>query len=109
MASGHGTAQTGRTHGCTDQACDVKILLANLEPSTHGTSRQSPQRINSDAIGGIADMPRSPGAHPGDANDPKQTRRAHNFEVGWFKSPFRLLRFTRQPLPAPAQNEPPRW
>jgi hypothetical protein len=26
------------THGCTDQACDVKILLANLEPSTHGPS-----------------------------------------------------------------------
>jgi hypothetical protein len=30
----------------------------------------SPQRINSDAIGGIADMPRSPVTHPGDANDP---------------------------------------
>ena len=27
----------GRTHGCTDQQCDVKILLANSEPSTHGT------------------------------------------------------------------------
>ena len=24
-----------------DQACDVKILLANLEPSTHGPSRHS--------------------------------------------------------------------
>ena len=24
----------------TDQACDVKILLANLEPSTHGLRRQ---------------------------------------------------------------------
>ena len=22
---------------CTDQVCDVKILLANQEPSTHGT------------------------------------------------------------------------
>jgi hypothetical protein len=30
------TAQTGRTHGCTDQTCNVKILLANSEPSTHG-------------------------------------------------------------------------
>ena len=29
----------GRTHGCTDQACDVKIFLANLEPSTHGPKR----------------------------------------------------------------------
>jgi hypothetical protein len=27
----------GRTHGCTDKQCDVKILLANSEPSTHGT------------------------------------------------------------------------
>jgi hypothetical protein len=24
--------------GCTDQACDVKKVLANSEPSTHGTS-----------------------------------------------------------------------
>ena len=32
------TAQTGRTHGCTDQQRDVKIFLANPEPSTHGTS-----------------------------------------------------------------------
>ena len=32
-------ALKGRTHGCTDQACDVKILLANSEPSTHGPSR----------------------------------------------------------------------
>ena len=38
MASGHVTALTGRTHGCTDQQRDVKILLANSEPSTHGTS-----------------------------------------------------------------------
>src|SRR5258708_10532107 len=28
------TASTGRTHGSTDQACDVKISLANPEPST---------------------------------------------------------------------------
>jgi hypothetical protein len=33
------TAQTGRTHGCSDQCCNVKILLANPEPSTHGPSR----------------------------------------------------------------------
>ena len=39
MASGHLTALIGRTHGCTDQQRDVKILLANSEPSTHGTSR----------------------------------------------------------------------
>src|SRR5215813_11445533 len=35
------TACKGRTHGCTDQACDVKILLANPEPSTHGPKRAS--------------------------------------------------------------------
>jgi hypothetical protein len=39
MASGHVTALTGRTHGCTDPQSDVKILLANSEPSTHGTER----------------------------------------------------------------------
>jgi len=31
------TALTGRTHGRTDQQRDVKISLANPEPSTHGT------------------------------------------------------------------------
>ena len=40
MASGHVTALTGRTHGCTDPQSDVKILLANSEPSTHGTTRK---------------------------------------------------------------------
>jgi hypothetical protein len=32
-------ASTGRTHGRSDQACDVKKVLANTEPSTHGTDR----------------------------------------------------------------------
>ena len=36
MASGHVNRIKGRTHGCTDQCCDVKNLLANSEPSTHG-------------------------------------------------------------------------
>ena len=35
------TAPTGRTHGCTDQRRDVKILLANSGPSTHGTFETS--------------------------------------------------------------------
>jgi hypothetical protein len=34
--------------------CDVKILLANSEPSTHGTSRLCRQRLFSSAIGGKA-------------------------------------------------------
>src|SRR6516225_5773545 len=33
----------GRTHGCTDQVCYAKILLANPEPSTHGTKRTLPR------------------------------------------------------------------
>jgi hypothetical protein len=42
MASGHvNRALKGRTHGCTDQACNVKILLANSEPSTHDPKRTS--------------------------------------------------------------------
>ena len=40
MASGHVNRIKGRTHGCTDQLCDVKNVLANSEPSTHGTSRR---------------------------------------------------------------------
>jgi hypothetical protein len=31
------TAPKGRTHGCTDQPAGVKKVLANSEPSTHGT------------------------------------------------------------------------
>ena len=37
MASGHVTRTKGRTHGCTDQLAGVKKVLANSEPSTHGT------------------------------------------------------------------------
>ena len=38
MASGHANRSKGRTHGCSDQICNVKKVLANTEPSTHGTS-----------------------------------------------------------------------
>jgi hypothetical protein len=38
-----------------------------------GPSRQFTRRINSAAIGGIADMSSKLVAHPGDANDPKPT------------------------------------
>jgi hypothetical protein len=50
------TAQTGRTHGCTDQACDVKILLANPEPSTHGTEPPNPNVRFGAAYGGKPEM-----------------------------------------------------
>ena len=35
-----------------DQACDVKILLANLEPSTHGPFRRSRPRAIMSEVGG---------------------------------------------------------
>jgi hypothetical protein len=45
-------ALTGRTHGCTDQPCDVKILLANPEPSTHGPSETRRDVCSTAATGG---------------------------------------------------------
>ncbi len=39
MASGHVNCTQRPNTCCTDQACDVKILLANSEPSTHGPMR----------------------------------------------------------------------
>jgi len=36
------TASTGRTHDCTRPVCtDLKITLANTEPSTHDPKRTS--------------------------------------------------------------------
>ena|SRR5690349_16359439 len=35
------TALKGRTHGRTDQCCNVKKVLANLEPSTHDPKQKS--------------------------------------------------------------------
>jgi hypothetical protein len=40
------TAPTGRTHGCTDQVCDVKKILANPEPSTHMARTRSANVLN---------------------------------------------------------------
>ena len=56
MASGHLTALIGRTHGCTDQLRDVKILLANSEPSTHGTSRRAAAQCKIGRKRGEADI-----------------------------------------------------
>jgi hypothetical protein len=42
--------------GCTDQAFDVKILLANSEPSTHGPKRTRRRRSAMSAFGGKADI-----------------------------------------------------
>jgi hypothetical protein len=39
MASGHVHRTEGRTHGSTDQACDVKISLANPECPQFGRYR----------------------------------------------------------------------
>ena len=56
MASGHVNRIKGRTHGRTDHACYVTILLANSEPSTHGTFQTSADVGYAVAIGGITDM-----------------------------------------------------
>jgi hypothetical protein len=50
------TAPKGRTHGSTDQACDVKKALANSEPSTHGTKQTSTALLSMSAFGGTADI-----------------------------------------------------
>ena len=50
------TALKGRTHGSTDQACDVKISLANPEPSTHGTKRTCRSAHRMSAFGDKADV-----------------------------------------------------
>jgi hypothetical protein len=64
MASGHVTALTGRTHGCTDPQSDVKILLANSEPSTHGTKRKCRNASTMSALGSNPDGICSPRAFP---------------------------------------------
>ena len=46
----------GRTHGCTEQACDVKKALANSEPATHGPSRHSRHCKIWNAIGVTGDI-----------------------------------------------------
>src|SRR5947207_200945 len=43
----------------TDPGCYVKILLANSEPSTHGTKRTWRSRLTMSAFGGKADMART--------------------------------------------------
>ena len=70
--------ELGANLQCDDTCFDIEsryvrspIASAGGPVLAHRVS--SPQRINSGAIGGIADMPRSLVAHPGDANDPSAT------------------------------------
>src|SRR6266404_5452775 len=58
------TAPTGRTHGCTDQCCKRKKVLANWEPSTHGTKRTCRPRCATSAFRGKAENICSQGAFP---------------------------------------------
>ncbi len=51
MASGHVNRANRPNTWLSDQCCDVKILLANLEPSTHGPSRHFAALRNLVAIG----------------------------------------------------------
>ena len=65
-----GTARTGRTHGCSDQRCKVKILLANPEPSTHGPSRHFACGVTIGRYRGEADIKRQQGPAGPVENDP---------------------------------------
>ena len=56
MASGHEYRANIRTHGCSDQCCKVKILLANPEPSTHGPKQTWRCVTLVSAFGGGADL-----------------------------------------------------
>ena len=51
MASGQVNRINGPNTWLHRPACDVKILLANSEPSTHGTSRHFAAMRNLVAIG----------------------------------------------------------
>ncbi len=70
---------TGRTHGRTDQTRDVKISLANSEPSTHGTKPKCHpvQRMSADK--GVTDYVRTSRI---DADNPKATSVSANRSVG---------------------------
>ena len=54
MASGHVNRIYRPNTWQTDQACNVKISLANPEPSTHGTKRTCRPRRAVSAFGGEA-------------------------------------------------------
>ena len=45
-----------RLYGCTDQACNVKILLANSEPSAHGPIATFRCAVEFGRYRGIADI-----------------------------------------------------
>ena len=53
--------EKGRTHGCSDQPCCVKILLANPEPSTHGPMLPISKCVQVSAVGW---KPEAPGGGP---------------------------------------------
>jgi hypothetical protein len=57
MASGHGEPHAKAEHmAAPTTACDVKILLANSEPSTHGPPRKILRRKRMSAFGGTPDI-----------------------------------------------------
>ena len=57
MASGHvNRSKRPNTWLHRPQACDVKILLANSEPSTHGPERRSLRRSGMSEVEGQADI-----------------------------------------------------
>jgi hypothetical protein len=52
---GQRSCEPHKTHGCTDQPAGVKKVLANPEPSTHGTNRKCQSALTMSALGGNPD------------------------------------------------------
>jgi hypothetical protein len=64
------TARTGRTHGCTGPSLQVTKVLANPEPSTHGTFRTLRAGAGMSAVEGKKRT--SAGQYSTSANGPKK-------------------------------------
>ena len=56
MASGHANRTQAEHMAAPTQACDVRKVLANPEPSTHGTKRTHEGKLTMSACEGKADM-----------------------------------------------------
>ena len=56
MASGHANRTQAEHMAAPTQACDVRKVLANPEPSTHGTKRTSRAFSYLSALRGKADI-----------------------------------------------------
>jgi hypothetical protein len=99
MASGHANRTKGRTHGCTDQPAGVKKVLANSEPSTHGTKRTYPDDLLLVRFRGEADMHRGSASTASVADDSswKSTHTANGEQVVNRRQPHAVRRLDQIP------------